>query len=129
MSGDSLGCHNLGKGCYWHLMSRDRAAIKHPACGATNKESSTPIYQNVKSAAIWEEEVCTVLFPGYVGFFFGEPNQVCFSFSQLLMAQVPKMHAYDLSLPRMDVFVSMQGVAPWRLTCWYKCWHCASSPR
>lgn len=68
MSGDSLGCHNLGKGCYWHLMSRDRAAIKHPAWAATNKESSTPIYQNVKSAAIWEEEVYTVLFPDYVGF-------------------------------------------------------------
>ncbi|PNJ88812.1 SLC26A8 isoform 7, partial [Pongo abelii] len=29
---------------------------------------------------------------------------------------------------RMDVYVSIKGLASGRLTCWYKCWPCASSP-
>ena len=74
MSGGIFGCHNWGKGhpvgcCWTSYTARDSSTTNNYPVQCIN--ILTALTRN--SAVL--EELCTVSFLGYVGFFFGEHNR------------------------------------------------------
>ena len=49
MSGNIFGCHNLGRGCSWHLVGGGQDAAKHPTVHRTGPHSKGCPAPNVNS--------------------------------------------------------------------------------